>query len=575
MDWRMTATCVVVAAAAVGACHRSTAASSNARVDALFAEWNKPDSSGCGVGVSQNGTVVYEHGYGMASLELGVPISPASVFNVASISKQFTAMSIVLLAQQGKLSLDDEVSKYVPGWADREHRITIRHLLAHTAGLRDVFLLIELASPRVDGVNINDALMRILARQRGLNFSPGSEFRYNNGGYNLLAGIVARVSGQSFRDFTDANIFKPLGMTHTHFHDDPSLVVPNRAWGYHRDDTGVHLARAGGDSGGILGNAGLFSTVGDLLLWEQNFADVRVGDRGLVAEMQTPVQLTGGDKSPYGLGLEVSEDHGLKTIGHGGGDQGVGAYVIRYPDRGLAVAVLCNLDNIGFGVGELTRRVAAVYLPDVVPSAAATRPPPKVSLSIEELRSKTGLYGDAALENFGRIFVRDGKLMVSLGAGAAGDGFELTPVDATHFVLLGTPVAVEFVPATAGRPQEIHVTGDGQKPSVSQLMSETFKPSRAELGAFTGDYFSPELETTYTVGVRDAGLVIQIQGRADIDLTPIVPDAFTGSLVGMVKFSRDARGHVIGFTVNATDVRGLQFTRKQAVSVTGHGGASR
>ena len=428
----------------------------------------------------------------MASLEHGVPNTPATVFPVASISKQFTAMSIMLLAQQGKLSLDDEVWKYVPGWADRDHGITIRHLLAHTAGLRDVFLLIELASPHVDGVNINDALMRILAHQRGLNFTPGSEFRYNNGGYNLLAGIVKRVSGQPFRAFTDANIFRPLGMAHTHFHDDPSLIVPNRAWGYHRDAAGLHLARAGGDPGGVLGNSGLFTTVTDLLLWEQNFADVRVGDRALVAEMQTPVALPGGDKSPYGLGLEVGQDHGLQTVGHGGGDQGVAAYVIRYPDRGLAVAVLCNLDNVGFGVGALTRNVAAAYLPDVAPTPpapAATAARPKASLSIEELQKKVGLYHDAVSENFGRIFVRDGKLMVSLGAGPPGDGFELTPVDATHFVLLGTPVAVEFVPARAGRPQEIHVTGDGPKPSVSELVTEKFKPSSAELGAFAGDYF--------------------------------------------------------------------------------------
>ena len=362
MDTRAIAAGLVFVAA-LGACRRSPVEAPNARVDALFAEWNKPDSPGCSVGVSQNGTVVYQHGYGMASLENGVPNTPATVFPVASISKQFTAMSIMLLAQQGKLSLDDEVWKYVPGWADHEHGVTIRHLLAHTAGLRDVFLLVELASPHVDGVNINDALMRILAHQRGLNFTPGSEFRYNNGGYNLLAGIVKRVSGQSFRDFTDANIFKPLGMAHTHFHDDPGLIVPNRAWGYHRDAAGLRLARAGGDPGGILGNSGLFTTVTDLLRWEQNFADVRVGDRALVAEMQTPVVLTGGDKSPYGLGLEVGQDHGLKTVGHGGGDQGVAAYVIRYPDRGLAVAVLCNLDNVGFGVGALTRNVAAVYLP--------------------------------------------------------------------------------------------------------------------------------------------------------------------------------------------------------------------
>jgi CubicO group peptidase (beta-lactamase class C family) len=559
----------LVAAATLAACRRSTVESPSARVDGLFAEWNKADSPGCGVGVSQNGAVVYQRGYGLANVELGVPITPASVFPVASISKQFTAMSIMLLAQQGKLSLDDEVSKYVPGWADRDHRITIRHLLAHAAGLRDVFLLVELASPRVDGVNINDALMRILARQRGLNFTPGTEFRYNNGGYNLLAGIVKRVSGQSFRDFTDANIFKPLGMTHTHFHDDSSVIVPHRAWGYHREAEGLRLARGGGDSGGIVGNAGLFTTTGDLLLWEQNFADVRVGDRALVTEMQTPVALAGGGKSPYGLGLEVGQDHGLTTVGHGGGDAGVAAYVIRYPERALSVAVLCNLDNVGFAVGQLTRRVAALYLPEIAatsspaPAAAAPAAPPP-ALSAEQLRSKTGLYRDAVNETVGRIFVRDGKLRASPGAGTGDEGFELIPVDETHFVMAAVGVAVEFVPATAGRPQEIRVTGDGPKPYASQLVTETPAPSRAALDAFAGDYRSCELDTAYAIRARDAGLVIQIQGRADIDLKPLLPDTFTGNLVGMVTFSRDPRGVVTGFTINANDVRGLRFDRRMS-----------
>ena len=263
----------------------ATAESVTARVDQLFAEWNRSDSPGCSLGVSQNGVRVYERGYGMANLELGVTITPASVFPAASISKQFTAMSILLLAQRGQLSLDDDVQKYIPEWADHGSRITIRHLLTHTSGLRDAFMLQGLAPPHEDGTEPNDAILKILARARGLNFAPGAEFQYNNGGYNLLGNIVKRVSGQSLRAFADANIFKPLGMTHTHFHDDPSMIVPNRVSGYHRDGSGLHLAS---ENGGIVGNAGLQTTVGDLLLWEQNFAEVRVGDRALVTAMQTP-----------------------------------------------------------------------------------------------------------------------------------------------------------------------------------------------------------------------------------------------------------------------------------------------
>src|SRR2546425_2328146 len=181
----------------------------------------------------------------MANLELGVPIPPASIFHAASVSKQFTAMSIVLLAERGQLSLDDEVQKYIPEWADHGSRITIRHLLTHTSGLRDAFMLEGLAPPREDGSDRNDAIVKILARARGLNFTPGAEFQYNNGGYTLLANIVKRVSGQSFRAFAEANIFKPLGITQTHFHDDHRMIVPNRASGYHQDAGGLRLVTHG------------------------------------------------------------------------------------------------------------------------------------------------------------------------------------------------------------------------------------------------------------------------------------------------------------------------------------------
>jgi CubicO group peptidase (beta-lactamase class C family) len=212
-----------------------TARSIAARVDKLFAQWSSTDSPGCSLGVSRNGVTVYERGYGMANLELKVPITPLTAFHVASVSKQFAAMSILLLAQHGQLSLDDEVRKYIPELPDYGTRLTIRHLLTHTSGLREGFTLLGLAAPREDGVDPNDAVVNMLVRQGALNFTPGSDYQYNNGGYTMLGSIVKRVSGQSLRPFADANIFKPLGMAHTHFHDDPTMIVPNRASGYHRD----------------------------------------------------------------------------------------------------------------------------------------------------------------------------------------------------------------------------------------------------------------------------------------------------------------------------------------------------
>ena len=559
---------VIVIVAGVGsACNggASTQRGADAKIDALFAEWATPDSAGCGVGVNRNGTMVFERGYGMANLEQKGADPPATIFDPASIAKPFTALSVMLLAEQGKLSLDDEVWKHVPEWVNRQDRVTIRHLVAHTAGLRDAFLLIELAPPPAPDVEINEHILRTLAGQRGVNFVPSTEFSYNNGGYNLLASIVARVSGQSFREFAAAHIFGPLGMTQSSFRGAPVAISPQHALGYHRDDRGFHLARDGGiDTSAIVGNSGLFTTVGDLLRFAQNFGDARVGSRDHLNGMQTAVSLGENGTSPFGLGLEVGDDGGLKTVGHGGGDRGIAAYLIRYPAHDLNVAVLCNLDNLNARVGTLARQVAALYLParsepvsrDVAPATAGP------ALTGAELASKAGLYRDLATDTYGRVYVRDGKLWASMDAGEGpADSVELRPIDLNRFSIPGAPVVAEFVAPAGGRPRQIRVTGAGPKPFVSEQVVEGFAPTAAQLREYAGRYANADLNVTYTLVARASGLVIQIPGRAEIALQPVFPDAFYGSLVDLIKFSRGAGRQPTAFTINRTSVRNLRFER--------------
>jgi CubicO group peptidase (beta-lactamase class C family) len=534
---------------------------------------------------------VYERGYGTANLEYGIAITPASIFEVASISKQFTAMAILILAQRGQLSLDDDVRKYITELPDYGSPITLRHLLTHTSGLRDAFQLFRLAGWRDGDVMTNEDVVKILARQRALNFTPGTEYQYNNGGFTLLAIIVKRVSGQSLGAFADSNIFKPLGMTHTHFHDDPTMIVPNRTSGYYVGALGdgggfpgnrmsevdlqdLHVANLGGSA--IVGPGGLYMTMQDLLLWEQNFADVRVGDAALVAAMQTPTVLTGGDTSFYGFGLIVGRYRGLREVGHGGSGPGWDLGVVRYPDKGLAVAVLCNLENISSSA--LLRSVADIYLADVFPTTApssATAAPPSVSLSAEQLASKVGLYRNPFNDDMRRIFVRDGKLMGMAGA-EAGAGIELTPVSANRFLLFGGIRSLEFVPAVAGRAQEIREFVEGQtKPLVFQQVN-TFAPSSTELRAFAGEYTSSELAITYTLVVRDSGLILQPARGTSYLLRPTFTDAFQEGSIGArftrdigvmfdlglrVRFTRDARGAVTGLLMRTSQVRSLRFDR--------------
>jgi CubicO group peptidase (beta-lactamase class C family) len=520
------------------------------KVDKQFAPWNRPDSPGCSVAVGRNGVVLYEHGYGMANLELGVPITPVSRFHVASISKPMTAMSVLLLAERGRLSLDDEVRKYVPEFPDFGQRLTIRHLLSHTSGLRDAYLLREFAAPYDEATDRVGTIVRLLARQKGLNFAPGAEFQYNNGGYTLLSEIVKRVSGESLAAFTTSNIFKPLGMPNTRFHDNPAMLEPNRATGYHRDGSSWNIP-VHSDFGRIVGNSGLITTARDLLHWEQNFAEPRVGSAAALVSMQTPAILTGGATSPYGLGLFIGNYHGLRAVSHSGGDPGYAANLVRYPDRGLAVAILCNFDDPP--LDSLTNAVSDIFLgdpPEKPQEPAAAENLSHVQLLPDQLAARAGLYHDAVRDTFGRVFVREGKLMTE----AAGATFELMPVSSTRFVLSGTSVAIDFTP------QEMRVSGAGPNVTVLQKMDPP-SLSRSELIAFAGQYTNSEVDATYTLAVVGSSLALQRRGRPTMALEPVYSDTFHAELFDLLKFSRDPRGIVTGFTIKTDGVRSLRFDR--------------
>ena len=546
----------VGAAVFVARAGRRPAESSSARVDEIFAQWNRPDSPGCSVGISRDGLTVHERGYGMANLELDVPITPASAFEAASISKQFTAMSIMLLAQRGRLSLEDQVRKYLPELPDHGTPLTIRHLLNHTSGLRDVFLLLELSAPQEDRGDRNALLLELLARQRSLNSQPGTESQYNNGGYVLLAIVVKRVTGQSLAAFAHANIFTPLGMTSTRFMDDPEALMPNRAANYRRD-AGAWRFVPDGTARGAVGNSGLWTTTRDLLRWEHNLAQVRVGTGPLLAEMQTPAVLPGGKPTEWGLGFQIGEHRGSKFVGHGGGDRGIDNYVAWYPQQRLAIAVLCNSDEVGSY--HLTQRIADVSLggAPAEPAASAAPLPAAGALSIPQLEAKAGLYRETGGDTFVRFFVRDGQLRGALGTGT-GESFQLNAVSESRFSVPGTPFAVEFEPAS-GRARGLRSFIDRTQNGVFERV-EPVAPSSAQLRAYAGEYRSAELNVVWTITERDSGLVIRRPGKADTMAEPLATDMFT-TIGDFMKFSRDSAGAISGLTLVSTGIRSLSFER--------------
>ncbi len=275
-----------------------------AKVDKLFAPWDKPDSPGCSLGVIKDGRFIYRRGYGMANLDHSIPLSPTSVFYIASTSKQFAAASVALLARQGKISLDDDIRKYLPEMPRYQRPVTIRQLVHHTSGIRDYLTLMSLAGMRYEDIYSEEEMVALPARQKELNFTPGDEHLYSNSGYFLLSVIVKRASGKSLRQFADEQIFKPLGMSHTHFHDDRAMVVKNRVTSYFPQKEGgfgVHV----NNNFDKVGDGGLLTTIEDLARWDRNFYDYRVGGKELVDQLLTPGELNNGEKLQYAFGLNV------------------------------------------------------------------------------------------------------------------------------------------------------------------------------------------------------------------------------------------------------------------------------
>jgi CubicO group peptidase (beta-lactamase class C family) len=532
--------------------HQSAAAPVDAetarRIDAVFAQWDTTASPGCALGISRHGRPVYARGYGMANLEYDIAISPESIFHVASISKQFAAFAVALLAADGQLSLDDDVRAHVPELPDFGRRITVRHLMHHTSGLRDQWTLQNYAGWREDDLITEADVLQMASRQRGLNFDPGAEYLYSNTGFTLLAVIVKRVSGQSLREFADARIFQPLGMTRTHFHNDHTMIVRNRTSAYQpRPSGGWRISIPVFDTDGA---TSLFTTVGDLLTWQQNFVEPRVGGRALVDEAQVSGRLNDGTPAGYGWGLAVSTYRGVRAVGHGGADAGYRSDVVHFPEHGLAIAAFCNLSSIN--PGDLTRQVADILLP-----ASSLAPlPTVVTMPSDALHSLAGVYWNSTTDDVRRLAVVDGTLRATPTAPplmSVGDGRFRSSLRGGEIV---------FPRTTRPEDQELHVLSPPLAPSVFNRLPAL--ASAPDLTAFAGRYQSRDLGATYEVTVQGSALAIKRPRIADLVVEPIAADRFAGaSGFPSVAFQRTG-GDVTGMTISMGRVRRLPFQRLAA-----------
>ena len=535
-----------LAASAIGA-PLCTGADSDrrAQVDAIFAEYQRTDSPGCALGVFREGAIEYARGYGMANLELGVAITPSTVFDIGSTSKQFSAFAILLLELDGKLDIDDEARKYVPELPHYGPAITIRHLMQHTSGLRDYLALFWLGGVHAKDMTTSQDALDAIVRQKALNFEPGDEYLYSNSGFFLLSEIVKRVSGKTLAEFARERIFEPLGMRHTRYLDDPQDIVPNRSTGYDLTKDGeLEIEMSDFEQ---TGDGAVYTSIEDLFLWNQNFYQPRVGTPELLERMQTPGKLQSGKPMTYGLGLAMDTYRGLETVSHGGAWAGYRAELLRFPEPQLAVACLCNLG--GTDPSDLAEKVAGVYLgsqmaPEVTPAALDF-----VTLPESELRSREGAYWNSSSGDYLFVTTKDAALFLDRSSAS------LRPLSPARFASASSnSLELSF----EGELLSLERRGETQK--FSRI--DPWTPAPADLDQLRGSYRSDEVVGSIEVDVEGDDLVLRHRTISPDRLKPTRRDSFY--LDGLsLSFTRDAKGSVDGFTLDMGRVKGIAYTKQR------------
>jgi CubicO group peptidase (beta-lactamase class C family) len=522
-----------------------------AKVDKIFEPWSKPDIPGAAVAIVQDGRPLLAKGFGCADLEHNTPITLRTPFNAASLAKQFTAFAVLMLDAQGKLSLDEDVRTYLPEFPDFGHKITVRHLLYHTSGLRDWGGLMLMSGNRMDDVFTSHAILKLIFRQQELNFEPGKEFTYCNAGYNVLAEIVARTCGQSFKEWTRANIFVPLGMGKTTFRDDIRELIPGSAQSYIRSGDGSFLRTL--DNEAAPGPGSLFLSIEDMASWMSTFQTKTVGSPEIWAKMFESGKLADGSALPYAAGFIAGSYKRLPIFHHSGRWAGYRSEMVYFPKQNFAVAVLTN--NSSLDPTQLSRRIANICLEGRFPPAHP-RPSPMVEMEDDVLDAYVGRYW---LRGEQTIMIK--RKENHLFAQISGDfPIKVFPESIDTFAYRITDAKIQFHRTGTAKTHKITFWRGAIAMSAERLPDEVWTPSAPEV--FCGRYFSEELGTVLEVKNGEEGLYIPFIRRSDLHLLPLAKDKFAGrNSSAKFSFSRDGEGKVTGLFFSMMDAWNVRFKR--------------
>jgi CubicO group peptidase (beta-lactamase class C family) len=507
-------------------------------MDSLFQRFNSTRSSGCAVGVAQNGRVLLTRGYGMANLETGTPITANTIFESGSVAKQFTATAVWLLAMDGKLRLDDPVRKYLPEFPEYERPITIRHLLTHTSGLREWSNLVAVAGwPRDERVHTQADLLDVVYRQKALNYPVGDYYSYTNSGFAVLASLIERVSGKRFDEFTRDRVFRPLGMNNTRWRTDYTEIIPGRAQAYNLTE-GEDVLDTPHEN--VVGPGGMLTTVGDWLIWNEALAKntLRAGHGDSLTRR---MRLTSGREITYALGIVNGQYRGVQEIGHSGSTGGYSTYLVRYPDRGnLSIAILCN--SPAPNPGAMAHRIADRMITDF---------PAVQQASADSLRDEStalaryaGLYRNT--RTHAAMMVTPTRRLRALSDGS----FQLP-----------NNVRWRFESDGAGRRLLSVTQPDGDVVLYTYMAAELWRPTREQLREFEGTYRSDEAGATFSVKL--AGDTLTVSNRPGVwrSLGPQYKDGFARTAGSTIWFTRDSKGAVSALHVSEARMWDLEMRR--------------
>lgn len=527
------------------------------RIDSLFTPLTEANGPGLAIGVVRNDSLIYAKGYGLANLEHNIPITPETIFHLASVSKQFAGYSIILLEREGKLKLDDDVRKYLPWFPDLKEKITIRHLLHHTSGIRDQWQLLAISGTRLDDVITQDHIVKLLSQQQALNFKPGEQHLYSNSGYTMLAEIVKSVTGKTLRQYTDSIIFTPLGMTSTHFHDDYTELVPNRASSYQRTSDQRYANSVLSYSN--TGATSLFSNIKDLSKWAMNFYKPLAGTAADIRALTTNVKLNNGSTISYAAGIVADNYKGYTQYSHSGGDAGFRTYFTVLPEKKLGFIFLCNAADIRFWpkVSELMDLMLGEKNAKI--AAASSKPD----------TSKAILKNSAAYKRYVGTYVSEEGVEFSfelqqdkLYWKRYGSSDLLIPDIKDTFVVANAP-EVKFVFNLSNKAALVNQYWPGSNHRLLKYCTIDSALTALQMQSYAGTYYAPELDCKYKIEVVDGKLVLTHNKYKNSTIRVLGADHLFTEHWWMehILIVRDTQKKIIGFDVNDGRILHLRFNK--------------